>query len=90
MSQNRNKSFSCLSKLCVFGFLCGGVAAIIITLFVTVGEWLENPSGIFHGPDGTNWEFVFQTAISWLVPTFICATIVALIVRLIGILIKCH
>ena len=31
-------------------------------------DWRLNPGGIFRGPDGTNWRFMYETAISWFVP----------------------
>ena len=68
---------SLLRKLWVFGPLFGFLIAVIVTLVVTVSDWVENPSGIFHGPDGTNWQFVYDTAASWFLPTFVNATILA-------------
>ena len=57
--------------------LTGALISALVTLVITIWEWIENPGGIFHGTEGTNWNFVFDTAISWLVPTFIWATAVA-------------
>ena len=31
-------------------------------------DWHLNPGGIFRGPDGTNWQFMFDTAFSWFKP----------------------
>jgi ABC-type dipeptide/oligopeptide/nickel transport system permease component len=31
-------------------------------------DWQLNPGGIFRGPDGTNWQFMFDTAFSWFMP----------------------
>ncbi|MEQ8859701.1 MAG: hypothetical protein RIC56_13735 [Pseudomonadales bacterium] len=55
------------------GIVSGVSIAGVVTLIVTVWEWLENPSGIFHDADGTRWSFVFDTALSWFVPTFLWA-----------------
>ena len=44
----------------------GGATATVMTWF----EMRLNPSGIFHGPAGTNWSFVWETWISWFLPTF--------------------
>lgn len=61
-----------------FGLLTGILVSALVTLVVTVWEWIENPGGIFRGTEGTNWKFVLETASSWLVPTLVWATIVAL------------
>jgi len=66
----------------LFGIVTGAFISATVTLIVVVWEWLENPGGIFHNADGTNWGFVFDTAISWLVPTFICTAVIALILHL--------
>ena len=34
-------------------------------------DWRLNPGGIFRGPDGTNWQFMYETAISWFVPVLL-------------------
>ena len=60
-----------------FGLLTGALMSVLATSVVTVWEWLENPGGIFHAPEGTNWNFVLETAISWLIPTFVLVTLVA-------------
>ena len=45
-----------------------------VTLGLVVGggfaayDWNLNPGGIFRGPDGTNWQFMFDTAFSWFKP----------------------
>jgi hypothetical protein len=53
-----------------------GISAVV-TVIIVVWEWLENPSGIFHDESGTNWRFVYETAISWFVPTFLVAAGIA-------------
>ena len=48
---------------------CWAVAAAALGAAVpTLMDWLENPSGIFHSPAGTNWQFVFDTWWSWFWP----------------------
>ena len=54
-----------------FGLRAGLVCATMLTLVVTSWEWLENPGGIFRSAEGTNWRFVFDTAVSWFFPTFL-------------------
>jgi hypothetical protein len=71
-----------LSNVIIFGLLSGAAIAFAVTLVVSVWEWLENPGGIYRGPDGTNWAFVYDTAISWLAPTFPYAATIASLVYL--------
>jgi hypothetical protein len=61
----------------VFGLLTGTAFACIVTLSVTTWEVIQNPGGIFRGPEGMNWGFIRDTAVSWLLPTFTDAVIVA-------------
>ena len=68
-----------LGKSMKFALMTGTLISALVTLVITVWEWIENPGGIFHGTEGTNWNFVLETAISWLVPTFIWATAVAFV-----------
>jgi hypothetical protein len=65
-------------RIWLVGLGGGLVVALPVTVFVTVWEWLENPGGIFRGPDGTRWAFVWETAASWLVPTFAYAALASL------------
>ena len=60
-----------------FGLAAAAAVALVVTIVVTVWEWLENPGGIFRGEAGTNWGFVYDTAISWFVPTFLAVAVVA-------------
>jgi hypothetical protein len=64
------------------GLAAGAIVSSSVTVIVVVWEWLENPGGIFHSETGTNWEFVFDTAISWFIPTFVYATIIASVLHL--------
>ncbi|WP_299790379.1 hypothetical protein [uncultured Shewanella sp.] len=67
-------------SFCSFGLLIGAIVSVLVTLIILVWEWVENPGGIFRDQNGTNWSFVFDTASSWFVPTFLyTALIVALL-----------
>ena len=55
----------------------GASVSSLVTLIVVIWEWLENPGGIFRNEAGTNWKFIFDTAISWFVPTFIYVAVIA-------------
>lgn len=70
------------AKFFLTGLLFGAAVALSVTLVICVWEWIENPGGIFRGVDGTNWGFVFETAISWLIPTFFYAAAFAWLVQL--------
>ena len=52
--------------------------AVLVALPPTISDWQLNPEGIFHGPDGTDWEIVWQTGFSWFLPVFLAAVAVSL------------
>ncbi len=54
-----------------FAFLASGLLALALAVFMAAWSWIENPSGIFHNENGTNWKFVWDTGISWFLPTLI-------------------
>ncbi len=64
-------------KFWLFGPIMGILFASLSALIFTVWDWLENPGGIFRDSTGTNWNFVYDTAISWFLPTLIDVTIIA-------------
>ena len=66
-----------LLKSTRFGLLVGAIVAVILSSAMTLWDWLENPGGIFRGPDGTHWDFVLETLYSWLLPGFVSAASVA-------------
>jgi len=71
----------------LFGLTIGIALAGLLTLIYTIADWSGNPGGIFRDASGTNWGFVFDTAVSWFVPVFLYTFFVAaglhfLIVRL--------
>lgn len=65
----------------MFAALFGGLVAAAVTLFITAWELIENPGGIFRNDAGTRWAFVYDTAISWFVPTFLWAFVCVAIAR---------
>ena len=71
-----------------FGLAVGFSIAALITIIITLWELIENPGGIFRGPDGINWPFVFETVTSWFIPTFVIITGAAALGHLIWILIR--
>jgi len=54
----------------LFGIFSGFYSSLLVTLFVTISELIENPGGIFYGQGSINWLFVYDTALSWFIPTF--------------------
>jgi len=44
------------------------LAGLAVAIPVTVADWRLNPGGLFHGPGGTQWNVVGQTAWSWFWP----------------------
>ncbi len=66
-----------VTKPWLLGVVVGTTVSITVTLIVTVWEWIENPGGIFRGSQGTNWNFIADTALSWITPTFFYATSIA-------------
>ena len=67
--------------------MVGAVVSMVVTVVICLWEWIENPGGIFHGADGTNWQFVLDTALSWLVPTFVDVVVIATLVRLLWLVV---
>jgi len=65
------------------GLAVGGTVSAIVTIVVGTWEWLENPGGIFRSESGTNWGVMYDTAISWLMPTFVYAAVIASVVHLV-------
>ncbi|MCB1645771.1 MAG: hypothetical protein KDI36_09970 [Pseudomonadales bacterium] len=70
-----------------FGLALGVVVSVTVAAFVTVWEVIENPGGIFRNAEGTNWQFVFDTAWSWLEPTFMATVVAASVVHLVWVVI---
>ncbi|MFT5788444.1 MAG: hypothetical protein ACI8SJ_000547 [Shewanella sp.] len=72
----------------IFSCKWAGIFSVIVTLVIVLWEWLENPGGIFRGDNGTQWHFVYDTAISWFVPTLIYSLAVVFIAALLFSTIK--
>jgi hypothetical protein len=72
------------------GLAVGVVVSFIVTLIIVIWEWLENPGGIFRSEIGTNWNFVFDTATSWFVPTFIYVALIASALHLAWWIVRRH
>ena len=68
--------------------MTGTFVSATVTLIVVVWELIENPGGIFRNEHGTNWQFVFDTAISWFVPTLVYAAVIVSIAQLLWHFVK--
>lgn len=66
-----------------FGIKMGAIVGTLAMLTFSFWDWIENPAGLFHDAQGTNWRFVFETGVSWLVPTFLSVGASVAIVHLI-------
>ena len=77
MKNRHDRAFAFAPKPWWLGLAVGAALSSTVTVVVVIWEWLENPGGIFRGEFGTNWNFVFETAISWFVPTLVYAALVA-------------
>mgnify|MGYP001611864416 CR=1 FL=1 len=90
MSETRNPAPETTPMNWWIGPAIGATVSLTVTVIVVVWEWVENPGGIFRGEFGTNWKFVYDTAISWFVPTFIHVTVIAAASHLAWRFIKKH
>ena len=61
---------SALAKSLRVGIVLGLAFAVVFAIVICTWEWIENPGGILHDANGTNWQFVYDTGISWLIPMF--------------------
>jgi ABC-type spermidine/putrescine transport system permease subunit I len=68
-----------------FGLTIGLAVSLLVTMVASVWEWVENPGGIFRDDEGTNWQFVFETAWSWLIPTFVYTVVAVSLAHLLWI-----
>ena len=59
------------------GLAVGTVTGLVVAVAMTVRDWRLNPGGIFHGPGGTDWLIVADTATSWFVPVTLLVTALA-------------
>ena len=70
------------------GLSIGLFVSSVVTLIIVVWERLENPGSIFYDDSGTHWGFIFDTATSWFVPTFVYTTLIVAVIHLLFSTIK--
>lgn len=51
----------------------GAIAGLAAAVPMTIVDWQANPAGLFHGPEGTDWAIVAETAFSWFWPAALIA-----------------
>lgn len=53
------------------GLAIGFIVSFTVSSILTYLDWQTNPSGIFHSPQGTDCNIVWETLISWLWPLLV-------------------
>ena len=53
---------------------------LVVALAMSYVDWRHNPQGIFHSELGTNWNIVFETAVSWFVPVALFTSVLSIAV----------
>ena len=61
----------------------GSVVGTLTAALFAIWDWVENPGGIFRGPEGTSWSIVLETGLSWLIPAFLIVGGGTLVVRIV-------
>ncbi|PCI74077.1 MAG: hypothetical protein COB20_15525 [SAR86 cluster bacterium] len=76
MSQSIFKQFWAFGRCIALGF------ALFLASVFSTWSWIENPGGIFRDSASTNWRFVYDTATSWFIPTFLYTLVLASLLHL--------
>jgi len=66
-----------LRKQAALAVGAGVVLGCIVATVMAIADWRLNPGGIFHDSQGTNWDVVMETALSWFLPVASASCIVA-------------
>ncbi len=61
----------------VYAILLGATVGLVVASVMSFLAWRLNPSDIFHSDLGTNWQFVWDTWISWFIPVFAAGSAVS-------------
>jgi len=74
----------------LWGIVVGLSLGAVVAISMTAADWRLNPSGLFHGPQGTNWYVVTETALSWFWPVALIGLVATVIVHAIVSRIRTH
>ena len=61
----------------IIGLMIGVATGMLVASIMAAVDWWANPAGVFHGGQGTNWSFVWETWFSWFAPVFLFAGLVS-------------
>ena len=67
-------------KYWIVGVAVGFLTGLIVAGIATLLDWRVNPGGLYHGVDGTHWDIVLDTALSWFVPVTGYVSVIAWVV----------
>ena len=67
-------------KYYLYAILLGATVGLIVASAMSFLDWRHNPGGIFHSDLGTNWQFVWDTWISWFTPVCVTGSAVSVLV----------
>ena len=57
----------------------GVVLGAVVGAVMSIVDWRLNPGGIFHDSQGTHWNVLLETALSWFFPVAVASFVVAAI-----------
>ncbi len=64
----------------ILGVIAGLSAGSLVSLTMTIADWLLNPGGLFRNEHGTDWLVVAETAVSWFWPVALIALFTTVVV----------
>ncbi len=65
------------ARVWLSGLALGVVASAVLAMVMTYADWRLNPGHIFRDEQGTHWTMVWETLVSWFVPTIPAAVILS-------------
>lgn len=66
-----------LGKFWLFGPITGLLLALVVTTVFTILDVVRNYGEVFRDSSGIKWPFVYETALSWFLPTFLHGLLIA-------------
>jgi uncharacterized metal-binding protein len=68
---------SIVRKFWLFGPITGLIVASLVTAIITTLDIVRNYGEVFRDASGIRWPFVYETAVSWFLPTFLYVLVIA-------------